>query len=185
MPPLTTPTLPAAHQGSCPAPGDCLLPLPAGSVDTTSSSYSISRSPSPLIYTAQFESVHSGEMATWMRADGFQSAQRRFWTTDDGVTTADEVLLKYQKPAQARAAAALEYGFNATDDRECTDSAVADSFCLAQPVDSADVLQDETVWVVAWKGDYEVSIAVTRSNAADVADAYTWARQQLDLLPSS
>ena len=57
-------------------------------------------------------------------------------------------------------------------DRDCTDAAVPDSVCLAAPVDTTDPLQNETIWVLAWKGDYEVILAVTRSNGADIADAY-------------
>jgi hypothetical protein len=47
------------------------------------------------------------------------------------------------------------------------------------------MLQNETVRVLAWKGDYEVSVSATRSSGANVADAYAWARQQLDLVPAS
>ena len=67
----------------------------------------------------------------------------------------------------------------------CTDSALPHSVCLAAPVSATDPLQKENIRVLAWKGDYEVSVSVTRSNAADTADAYTWAQQQLDLLPAS
>lgn len=67
----------------------------------------------------------------------------------------------------------------------CTDPAVPDSMCLATPVSINDFFQKETIWVVAWKGDYEVSVSVTVSNQADLADAYALAQQQLDLLPPS
>lgn len=182
--PLTAPKLPAAHQGSCPAGGDCLLPLPGGSVDTTSTSYTSSRSLSTLGYSVQYESSRSDEFSDWLTSDGFQSGEHRAWTTNDGVSTADGALLQFAKPAQARAAAMIEYGLNASGDRDCTDSAVPDSFCLASPVSATDVLQNETIWVLAWKGDYAVGVAVTRSGGADVADAYAWAQQQLDLLPA-
>lgn len=182
--PLTAPSLPAVHQGSCPAGGDCLLPLPAGADETTESSYHVSRSLDALEYAAQYESGSSTAFSKWLGADGVESAEHRAWTARDGAT-ADVVLLKYDKPANAQAAALLEYGLNASGDRECTDSAVPDSVCLAAPVSTSDMLQNEAIWVLAWKGDYEVNVSVTRSNAADVADAYAWAQQQLALLPAS
>ena len=182
--PLTAPTLPAAGQGACPASGDCLLPLPAGTTDTTSSSYSATENVNAVAYSGQYEGVTSNDVATWLASDGFKGAEHRSWTAAAGAA-ADAVLLKYGNPAQAKAAAMLEYGDNALGARDCTDSAVPDSLCLATAVSATDYMQEETIWVLAWKGDYEVRVAVTLSNGADVADAYTWMQQQLDLLPAS
>lgn len=181
--PLTAPTPPASTQRACPASGDCLLPPPAGATDTTAGSYYVQESLSPLDYTAKYDGGLGSEAATWLNADGFQSAKHRSWTTADGAT-ADAVLLKYGKPAQARAAALLEYGDNVSDNRICPDSAIPDSLCLASRVSAGDPLQEETVWVLAWKGDYEVGISLTRSGSADLAGAYASARQQLDMLPA-
>lgn len=183
--PLATPKLPDAAQGACSAAGDCLLPLPAGAKDTTGadSSYDIQKAMSAVTYAGQDESEESDDFAAWLTSDGFRSGEHRSWTA--GGAAVDAVLLKYGSPAQARAATLLEYGSNAVGDRVCTDSAVPDSMCLAEPVDSGDYLQDQTVWVLAWKGDYEVSVSVTTSNRADIADAYAAAQQQLDLLPAN
>ena len=90
-----------------------------------------------------------------------------------------------RSPAQAHAAALLEYGGNAANNRVCTDAAVPDSLCLAAPVSASDLLQKETVRVLAWKGDYEVSVSVSISNSADLTQAYTWAQQQLDMLSAT
>jgi hypothetical protein len=184
--PLTAPALPAPSQGSCPASGDCLLPLPGGATDTTASSYQVSRDLNAAVYGSQYEADTSTDFATWLSSDGFVSGEHRTWTTSGGAS-AEAVLLKYGSPAQAQAAAQLEYGLNASAGREriCTDSKVADSLCLAAPVTVSDPLQKEIIRVLAWKGDYEVSISVTKSNTADVADAYVWAQRQLDLLPAS
>jgi len=182
---LAAPTLPAPAQASCPASGDCLMPLPSGATDTTSaSSYDVNKSVSSQVYAAQFEPPLGSDAATWLNADGFESGEHRSWTAAGGATV-DEALLKYGKSAQAQAAVLLEYGENASADRVCTDAAVSDSRCLATPVGVQDNLQKETVWILAWKGDYEVSISVTTSDKADVAEAYTWAQQQLDLLPAN
>lgn len=184
--PLAAPTLPAAGQGSCPAPGDCLLPLPAGATDTTASSYQVGHDLQAAVYASQYEADTSTDVTTWLGADGFTTGEHRAWTTSAGAG-ADVVLLKYAGPAQAQAAAQLEYGLNASAGRErvCTDSKLPDSFCLAGPVTVSDPLQKETIRVLAWKGGYEVSVSVTTSNAADVADAYLWAQRQLELLPAS
>jgi len=181
---LTAPTLPAASPGTCPASGDCLLPLPAGASDTTTSSYQNGESLSAPAYVDQYEAGSSDAITTWLNSDGFFSAEHRSWTASNGAT-ADAVLLKYTTPAQAQAAAMLEYGVNASADRVCTDTAVPDSLCLAAPVSTSDLLQKETIWVLAWKGDYEVSVSVSISNAADLVQAYTWTQQQLDMLPAS
>ncbi|HEU5427480.1 MAG TPA: hypothetical protein VFU74_11440 [Actinocrinis sp.] len=184
--PLTAPGLPASSQGSCPASGDCLLPLPGGATDSTASSYQVSRDLNATVYGSQYEADTSTDFATWLSSDGFASGAHRTWTTSDGAS-AEAVLLKFGGPAQAQAAARLEYGLNASagHERVCTDSKLPDSFCLAAPVTVSDPLQKETIRVLAWKGDYEVSVSVTKSNAADVADAYVWAQRQLDLLPAS
>lgn len=182
--PLTAPTLPAVQQGSCPSAGDCLLPLPAGAHETTGSSYHTGRSLDGLGYAVQYEPDMSTPFSKWLGAYGLENAEHRSWTAADGAT-ADVVLLKYGKPADAQATAMLEHGLNASANRDCTDAAVPNSICLASPVSTTDLLQNETVWVLAWKGDYQVSISVTRSNAADLADAYTWVQQQLALLPAS
>lgn len=184
--PLTAPTLPAASQGACPASGDCLLPLPAGATDTTASSYQLGHDLSAAVYASQYQADTSSDFTTWQGSDGFVTGEHRTWSTSDGAN-ADVVLLKYGSPAQAQAAAQLEYGLTASADRNrvCTDSKLPDSFCLAGPVTVSDPLQKETIRVLAWKGDYEVSVSVTKSNAADVSDAYIWAQRQLDLLPAS
>jgi hypothetical protein len=182
--PLNAPALPAAGQGTCPAPDDCLLPLPGGATDTTASSYHVDKSIDDYSYASQLEPGTSTDTAKWLDSDGFKSAEHRSWTAGDGAT-ADAVLLKYGNPAQAEAAAQFEYGVNVATGRDCTDASVLpDSLCVASPVNVADLLQKETIWMLAWKGDYEVSISVTRSNAADVAQAYAWAQQQLALLPA-
>lgn len=181
--PLAAPSLPAPKQGSCPSSGDCLMPAPAGTSDTTKSSYAVEPALNAAAYTDQYETVLSSDLTTWLGSDGFASAEHRSWTAGNGAT-ADAVLLKFGSPAQARAAAQLEYGVNGMSSRSCTDAAVPDSLCLAEPVTASDPLQKEIVRVLAWKGDYEVAVTVTVSNSADVADAYAWAQQQLDLLPA-
>jgi len=182
--PLTAPRPPAASQGACPSATDCLMPAPRGTTDTTSTSYQAGASVDAGVYAAQYDIDSSTGVATWLDSGGLTGARHRAWTAGNGVT-ADAVLLKYEKPEQARAAAELEYGFNAADDRICTDPAVPDSICLAAPVSAGDYRQKETIRVLAWKGDYAVSVAVTVSNSADVADAYAWAQQQLNLLPAA
>jgi hypothetical protein len=182
--PLTAPALAAPSQGTCAASGDCLLPLPAGASDTTATSYEGTESLPAAQYAITYETSSSGEMTSWLASDGFQSGEHRSWTASNGAT-ADAVLLKYAKPAQAKAAVLLEYGINAAGDRDCADPAVPDSYCLAEPVSANDPLLKQTVWVLAWKGDYEVSVLVTLSNSADLSQAYTWAQQQLDMLPAS
>jgi hypothetical protein len=119
---------------------------------------------------------------TWLTSDGFVSAEHRSWTASNG-TTADAVLLRYGTPAQAEASTLLDYGVNAPDNRVCTDAAVADPWCLAAPVGTTDLLQKETVRVLAWRGVYEVSVSVSISDSADLTQAYTWTQQQLDMLP--
>lgn len=181
---LAAPSLPAPKQASCPSSGDCLMPPPAGASDTTKSSYAVDPALNAAAYADQYEIVLSSDMTTWLGSDGLATAEHRSWTAANGAA-ADAVLLKFDSPAHAHAAAQLEYGVNGVADRVCTDAAVPDSLCLAEPVNVDDPLQKEIVRVLAWKGDYEVAVTVTISNAADVADAYTWARQQLDLLPAS
>lgn len=181
---LTAPSLPAPAQASCGASADCVMPLPGGASDTTSSSYQVTADLSAASYASQYESLSNQEFTDWLGADGFVSAAHRSWTASDGAT-ADAVVLKYAKPAQAQAAASLEYGINAVADRVCTDSALPDSYCLAAPVSPSDYLQKEQVWVLAWKGDYQVDVQVTVSNSADVSQAYAWAEQQLDMLPAN
>ena len=184
--PLTAPALPASSQGSCPASGDCLLPVPAGATDTTASSYQVGHDLEAAVYAAQYEPDNGTDVGTWLSSDGYVSGEHRAWSTPDGAN-ADVALLKFGSPTQAQAAVQLEYGLNATaqHDRVCTDSKLPDSLCLAAAVTVSDPLQKETIRVLAWKGDYEVSVSVTKSNAADVADAYLWAQRQLDLLPAS
>ncbi len=180
--PLTAPKLPPARQGACPSSGDCLLPVPAGAHDTTSSSFQVTRSLDASPYAAQYDGASSAEIGYWLDADGLDSAEHRSWSA--GGTTADAVLLKYRSPAQAQAAATLEYGVGVKAGRDCTAAALPDSYCVAAPISTTDPLQEQAVRILAWKGDYEVSVNVTRSNTADVADAYKWAQQQLDLLPA-
>ena len=184
--PITAPALPGSSQGSCAASGDCLLPVPAGASDTTKSSYQVGHDLQPAVYAAQYEPDTGTEAADWLGSDGFASAEHRAWSTPDGAN-ADVVLVKYGSATQAQAAVQLEYGLNASAqrDRICTDSKLPDSLCLASPVSVSDMLQKETIRVLAWKGDYEVSVSVTKSNAADVTDAYVWAQRQLDLLPAN
>ena len=182
--PLNVPTLPAPSQGTCPSPTDCLMPAPHGTTDTTSKSYQAGESVSAGTYAAHYEPNASNDVGAWLAADGLKGAQHRSWTAGNGAK-ADAVLLEYAGPQQARAAAELEYGFNAGVGRICTDAAVPGSVCVAEPVSAGDYLQNQTIRVLAWKGDYEVSVSVTVSNAADVADAYTWALQQLNLLPAA
>jgi hypothetical protein len=181
---LTAPTLPAPAQGSCGTSTGCLMPLPGGATDTTSSSYEQTATLDAQDYSLEYGMNSEGELAKWFGSDGFQGGEHRSWTASNGAT-ADAVVLKYVKPVQAKAAALLEYGVNADGDRVCTDSALPDSWCLALPVSATDSLQKEEVRVVAWKGDYEVSVDVTASNSADVSQAYKWAEQQLDMLPAS
>lgn len=183
--PLTAPTLPAAAQGTCPTAGDCLMPLPAGATDTTSTSYYVSEGLQPTDFFSQYSSgVPNADAATWLKSDGFKEAGHRSWDTAGGAAV-DTVLLKYGTSAQAKAATLAEYGGNLPGERVCTDAAVPDSMCLATVPGSDDLLQSETIWVLAWKGDYEVSVSVTTGDEADVADAYAYAQQQLDLLPAS
>ena len=59
------------------------------------------------------------------------------------------------------------------------------SMQVATPVASGDYFLAETVTILAWKGDYEVRVAVATSGKYDLADAYNWAEQQLALLPAS
>lgn len=182
--PLTPPTLPAASQGTCPAADDCLMPLPSGTTDTTQTSFATGKILDAATYATQYEGASSTDVTTWLGADGLKGAEHRAFSAGNGAT-ADADLLQFDTPAHAQAAALLEYGFNAALDRVCTDTAVPDSLCLATPVGTTDPLQKETIRVLAWKGDYEVSVSVTVSNSADVADAYAWAQQQLNLLPAS
>ncbi|HEU5331417.1 MAG TPA: hypothetical protein VFU73_01595 [Actinocrinis sp.] len=182
--PLTPPTLPAPSQASCPAADDCLMPLPSGTTDTTQTSFATGKILDAATYATQYDGATSTEVATWLGADGLNGAEHRAWSAGSGAAV-DTDLLKFDKPAQAQAAAMLEYGFNAVGDRVCTDSAVPDSLCLATAVSTNDPLQKETIRVLAWKGDYEVSVSVTVSNSADVADAFAWAQQQLNLLPAT
>jgi hypothetical protein len=182
--PLAAGKLPAARQGGCPASGDCLVPLPAGASDTTAKSYYVEKKLDALPYTTRYETAVSSDLAVWMGSDGFKGAEHRSWTAANGAE-ADAVLLKYGKPAQAKAAALLEYGANAPAERVCTNPAVPGSVCLAAAVGTSDPLQKETIWVLAWKGDYEVSVSLTLSNSADVTDAYSWVQRQLDLLPAN
>jgi hypothetical protein len=181
---LSAPTLPAAKPSACAASGECLMPPPPGATDTTDSSYQGSKILTAAAYTEQYEATASDDFDTWLASDGFVSGEHRSWTASSGAT-ADAVLLKYASPAQAHAAALLEYGGDAAANRVCTDTAVPDSLCLAAPVSTSDLLQRETVRVLAWKGDYEVSTSVAVSNSADLTEAYTWAQQQLDILAAS
>lgn len=181
--PLTPPTLAAPSQGTCPAADDCLMPLPSGGTDTTQSSFATGKILDAPTYATQYEGGSSTDVATWLSADGLKGAEHRAWSA--GGANVDADLLQFDDPAHAQAAAMLEYGFNAAGDRICTDSALPDSLCLAAAVDTNDPLQKETIRVLAWKGAYEVSVSVTVSNSADVTDAYTWAQQQLNLLPAS
>jgi hypothetical protein len=178
-------SLPAAQSGSCAAAsGDCLLPLPSGATDTTRSSYQSGQALTTAAYADRYETNSSDDIATWLTADGYISGEHRSWTASNGAT-ADVALLKYNSAAQAHAAALLEYGGNAANNRACTDTAVPDSLCLAAPVSASDLLQKETVRVLAWRGDYEVSVSVSISNSADLTQAYTWAQQQLDMLAAT
>jgi len=180
---LTAPALPAAQQGACASSGDCLLPLPSGASDTTSTSYQVGKSLSASAYANQYETSAADEVGTWLASDGFSSGEHRSFTASNGAT-ADAALLKYATPAQAQAAALLEFGVDSQGQRACTDPAMPDSLCLAEPVSTTDLLQVEAVRVLAWKGDYEVSVNVSISNSADLVQAYTWAQQQLDMLPA-
>jgi multisubunit Na+/H+ antiporter MnhB subunit len=181
---LAAPTLPAATPGKCAASGDCLIPLPAGATDTTSSSYQSGQNLTAAMYADRYATASSDDFNTWLTADGFVSGEHRSWTASNGAT-ADAVLLKYGSPAEAHAAALVDYGANAPANRACTDSAVPDSLCLAAPVGASDLLQKETVRVLVWKGDYEVSVSVSISNSADLVQAYTWAQQQVGMLSST
>jgi hypothetical protein len=182
--PLNAPTLAAPAQGACASSGDCLIPLPGGAQDTTSTSYDGSAGLSAAEYASNYETSVSNEMGSWLSFDGFRSGEHRSWSASNGAT-ADAVLLKFATPAQAKAAALFEYGNNAPSDRVCTDAAVPDALCLASPVSVSDMLQKEVVWVLAWKGDYEVGVQVTLSDSADLSQAYGWAQQQLDMLPAN
>ena len=181
---LTAPALPAAQQGACASSGNCLLPLPSGASDTTSTSYQVGNTVSASAYASQYDTGAADEVGTWLASDGFTSGEHRSFTASKGAT-ADAALLKYATPAQAQAAAMLEFGVDSQGQRVCTDPAIPDSLCLAEPVSTTDLLQDEAVRVLAWKGDYEVSVNVSISDSADLAQAYTWAQQQLDMLPAS
>ncbi|HET9172203.1 MAG TPA: hypothetical protein VFN97_22440 [Actinospica sp.] len=180
--PLNKPTLPAASQGTC--SGDCLIGLPGNTTDTTSSSYQTTKALTAAGYADRYETTASADVNTWLMSDGFVSGEHRSWSASGGAT-ADAVLLKYGTPAQAQAATLFDYGANAANNRVCTDTAVPGSYCLAAPVSADDMLQKETVRVLAWKGDYEVSVSVTTSNSADLAQAYGWAQQQLNKLPAN
>jgi hypothetical protein len=182
--PLTAPTLPAPSQGTCPAAGDCLMPPPSGATDTTQNSFATGKILDAGTYATQYEGGSNTDVATWLGSDGLKGAEHRAFSAGNGAT-ADADLLQFDTPAHAQAAAMLEYGFNAPGDRICTATAVPNSLCLAAAVSTTDPLQKETIRVLAWKGDYEVSVSVTVSNSADVADAYAWAQQQLNLLPAS
>lgn len=181
---LNAPPLPALTQGTCGSSGDCLLPLPNRASDTTSSSYQNSQALTAGEFVSNYDTGVANELDTWFGTDGFQSGEHRSFTASDGAT-ADAVLLKFATSAQAKAAALLQFGLNSPSDRVCTDAAVPDTLCLAAPVSTTDPLLKETVWVLAWKGDYAVAVQVTISNSADLGDAYTWAQQQLDMLPAN
>lgn len=183
---LTTPKLPAASERTCTSTVNCLMRVPSGATDTTTTSsyYQGVQNLGASAYVNEYESSLADDMTSWLTADGFSTAEHHAWTASNGAT-ADAVLLKYRSPAQAQAAALLEFGINASGDRVCTAKAVPNSLCLAAPVSTEDYLQPETIRVLAWKGDYEVSISVTLSNSADLLHAYTWAEQQLDMLPAS
>jgi hypothetical protein len=184
LPSLAAPAVHVPAQGSCPASGDCRIPLPAGAKDTTgSSSYATSATVTADGYANTFDGSLSASYTTWLGSDGFQSAEHRAWTAGDG-TTADAVLLKFGSAAQAQASAMAEYGAGAQLDRECTVRTVANALCLAEPVSPTDFHQMETVDVLAWKGEFEVRVQVTSSDRADLADAYAWAEQQLAMLPA-
>lgn len=157
---------------------------PSGSKDATAAStMSTSKSVTALEYSVAYESDFNQQYSTWLGSDGLQSAEHRSWKS--GGTTADAVLLKFGSPVQAQAAATFEYGLGTQNDRVCTVTTVANAYCMADPVGATDYYQMETVSVVAWKGDYEVRVSVTVSNAAQVAQAYAWAEQQLAMLPAS
>jgi hypothetical protein len=181
---LAAPTLPAPSQGACAASGDCLVPLPSGATDTTSSSYQGSTSLTAAEYADRYETTASIDINNWLVADGYASGEHRSWTASNGAT-ADAVLLKFGTPEQAQAATLLDFGVNAPNNHVCTDGAVPDSLCIAAPTTATDLLQKETVDVLAWKGDYEVSVSVRTFDSADLTQAYTWAQQQLDMLPAS
>lgn len=182
--PLSAPTLAAPVQGGCGSATGCLLPLPAGAADTTSSSYQSTQNLNAGDYAVQYEEPVGNEFTQWLGSDGFQGGEHRSWTMPGGVA-ADAVVLKYTNPTRAKAAGLLEYGINAAGNRVCTDPALPDSWCLAMPVVTSDPLQNEEVWVVAWKGDYEVSVSVTAPDKADLSQAYAWVEQQIDMLPAS
>lgn len=185
LPSLGTPTVKIPAQGSCSASGDCLVALPSGAKDTTqASTMSSSKSVTAEEYAVGYESDFNQQFTGWLGDDGFQSGEHRSWKASSGAT-ADGVLLKFGSPAQAQAAAMLEYGLGTESDRVCTISSVSNAYCMADPVGAADYYQMETVSVVAWKGDYEVRVSVTVSNSAQVAQAYAWAEQQLAMLPAS
>ena len=182
---LAAPTVKVPAQGSCPTSGDCLMALPAGASDTTSKSmWETSKTVSTSSYAVEFDAQHGLFYGDWLAADGMKSAEHREWTARSGAT-AVEALLKFGTAAQARASALLEYGLSAQSQRVCTVAAISDALCLAEPVAVEDFYQMETVQVLAWKGDYEVRVNVTVSHAADLAEAYAWAEQQLALLPAS
>lgn len=181
---LSAPSLPTSTPSPCAGSGDCLIPLPSSATDTTSSSYQGSENLTAAEFADRYETTASADVNTWLTSDGFVSAEHRSWTASNGAT-ADAVLLRYGSPAQAEASTLLDYGVNAPNNRVCTDAAVADSWCLAAPVGTTDLLQKETVRVLAWKGVYEVSVSVSTSDSADLTQAYTWAQQQLDMLPAN
>ena len=185
LPSLAAPAVKTFAQGACPASDDCLAPLPAGASDTTSkSSYEVGTSVGAASYATEYDTLYASQYGTWLASDGFQSAGHREWKAENGAT-ADAVLLKFGSAAQAKASATLEYGLSDKVERSCAVSAAADTLCLAEPVSTSDYYQMETVDVLAWKGDYEVRVTVTISDAADLADAYAWAEQQLALLPAA
>ncbi|MBR7839232.1 hypothetical protein KDL01_38575 [Actinospica durhamensis] len=185
LPPLTAPAVKVPVQGTCPASGDCLLPVPAGAKESAAASAGPSTADlSADIYANTYESGYASDYAAWLGTDGFRSAEHRSWAAGDGAT-ADGALVKFSSPAQAKASVMLEYGLSGGIGRICTVGTVPDSYCLASTVGISDFYQMETVTVLAWKGDYEFRINVTTSNRADLADAYAWTEQQLALLPAS
>ncbi|WP_034271914.1 hypothetical protein [Actinospica robiniae] len=184
QPSLNAPAVKTPAQGSCSASGDCLMALPAGSTDTTSgSTVAGNKAVTAMEYSTGFEGAFGMQYNTWLTADGFQSAEHRAWSS--GGAKAEGALVKFGSPAQAQAAAMLEYGLGSENGRICTLSSATNAFCTASAVSVADYYAMETVTVTAWKGDYEVRVQVTASNQAEVAQAYAWAEQQLAMLPAS
>ncbi|WP_157435753.1 hypothetical protein [Actinospica robiniae] len=186
LPSLATPTIQIPAQGSCAASGDCLMAQPSDSKDTTTTSkVARTKSVSAMQYSSGYESDETMQYDTWLSSDGFQSAEHRSWTSSSSGANAEGALVKFGSPAEAQAAALLEYGLGTENDRDCTISSISNALCMATPVGVNDYFQMETVTVLAWKGDYEVRVNVTISNEAQVAQAYAWAEQQLATLPAS